>query len=375
MTKHLRYGENPHQKAWSVRDDSYSGPTVLNDPLNGKPISYNNLRDANSALEIMLDFHDRPSCVVVMHSEPCGLATGESLSEAFINAWYGDEVSAFGSIVGYSQKVDLVTAKLLSKRFVEVLVAPEYDEDALAWICKRKKDLRVIATGSLADAPEFTEQVNIRGGSLSQSQDNRLYLCDTVGQLLAEKMRSTEPNSGITYDVGPVTARRFDPSMAGLVEFSILAGKHTKSNAIVLVYEYEEGKYRMLGMGAAQPNRKDSCEKLAATKAKENLTRQFFREKGLGYDSAMLKMVADERFRKDIFDDIDLYASKILSSNSVVLFSDAFFPFRDTVDIAAELGIEYIVQPGGSKRDSEVIDAANEHGIAMIFTGIRKFKH
>ncbi|MBU1975735.1 MAG: hypothetical protein KKG59_05005, partial [Nanoarchaeota archaeon] len=274
-----RYGENPHQTAWSKRNESFKGPTVLNAPLHGSPLGYNNIRDANAALEVILDFPDTPAVAVLKHMNPCGLATGSTLAEAFENAWLGDEISAYGSIIGYSGEVDEQTFKKTIGKFVEVVVAPSYTDGALKWIRgnTKKSGLRVIPTGSLQRS-RYTEKHTILGGEVSQTSDNRLYLCDSVEELFEAPRELTEPNSGLKYQVGTVTEAQLDSSMAGLVEFSIIAGKHTKSNAIILAYEYEEGKYRMLGMGAGQPNRMDSGEKLALPKANENMMRQFFRE-------------------------------------------------------------------------------------------------
>ena len=380
MTKEQlgRYGENPHQKSWKEEDEAFKGPSVLAPALHGKPLGYNNLIDAASALEIMIDLQEVPAVAVLKHTNPCGLATGDSLAEAFVNAWYGDEVSAFGSIVGFTKEVDLETAKLLSGKFVEVLVAPAYSPEALEWIKrqKSKEDLRVIATGPIEGAPDFVETREIRGGVLSQTRDNRLYLCDSVKALLDEPQEITEPNSVLTYKVGTVTEQKFGEFREGLVEFGIVAAKHTKSNAIVIVYEYEFQKYRLLGMGAGQPNRLDSVRKLALPKAKENLMRQYFREHGLDYPMTMDRMSHDPEYNSALVDGMRKYERWIMSEQATVLLvSDAFFPKRDAVDAAAEGGIRSIVQPGGSKADQEVIKAANEHSIAMIFTGIRHFKH
>jgi len=372
-----RYGENPHQTAYGETDEIYQGPNVFTEPLHGKPLGSNNIEDANTALEVLLDLHDRPAVVIMKHKNPCGLATGDNLAEASTNAWFGDEVSAYGSVVGYSQQVNEDAVRLLSNKFVEVLIAPSYDKEALDWIKskKTKRDLRVIATGPLENAPEFIEEHKIRGGTLSQTQDNRLYLGDSIEDLLSKPQKMTEPNSGLEYHVGTVTERGFDEDMQGLIEFSIIEGKHTKSNAIILAYEYEKGKYRVLGMGAGQPNRKDSGEKLALPKAQENLMRQYFREQGLDYPATMDKIIRNSQYRDNLLETIEEYRKNILSSKNVVLFSDAFFPFRDGLDAVAELGVKYVVQPGGSKQDEEVIRAANQHDVAMIFTGIRHFRH
>ena len=371
-----RYAENPHQMGWMEKDFSYKGPTVLNEPLHGSPLGYNNILDANAALEVLLDFKGGPGVVVIKHKNPCGLATGETLKQAFENAWLGDEVSAFGSIVGYSQKVTEDVVKLLMGKFVEVLVAPSYDKAALEWIQskKAKKNLRVIQTGQL-DNPGFIEAHEIRGGRISQEQDDTLYLCDTIDGLFGDPVELKEPNSGIEYRVGTVSDRKFEIGMQGLVEFSIMAGKHTKSNAIISAYEYEEGQYRVLGMGAGQPNRLDSAQKLSLPKARENLMRQYFREKGLNYEMTMDKMIQDGTYREDLIGEVNSYIASVLSSEKVVAFSDAFFPKRDGLDAIARMGVKYVICPGGSKADEEVIQATNEHGIAMVFTGIRHFRH
>lgn len=374
-----RYGENPHQEAWKDVDEAYEGPTVLAEPLHGKPIGYNNILDAEGALSCALDLYPTPAVAVIKHTNPCGFATGDDLVEAFINAWYGDEISAYGSIVSATGTITEDFVKLLKGKFVEILVAPEFDEGALAWVKKQTankyKGLRMIQTGSLEDAPEFVEERKVRGGTVSQTADNRLYLCETVGNLLGGPIEMTEPNSGIEYNVGAVTEKKFDSSMKGLVEFAVIAGKNTKSNAIILAYEYGKGKYRVLGMGAGQPNRKDSGEKLALTKAQENLMRQHLRENELDYAMTMDKMIKDPEYNKRMVSEIREYARDILSSEKVVLFSDAFFPKRDGLVAAAELGVKYIVQPGGSKGDESVTQAANEMGVAMCFTGIRHFRH
>lgn len=373
-----RYGENPHQVAWAEKDDSYKGPTVLNEPLHGIDTGYNNLLDANAALNVILDLQGKPGVVIVKHQNPCGIATGETLGQAFEHAWRGDEVSSFGSIVGYSQEVDEAAAKALQGRFVEVTVAPSYSESAIKWIKShesKKERLRVIPTGPLGNAPKFTEEHAIRGGKVSQTADDRLYLCESIEQLVADPQTLKELNSGLVYQVGNVTQVRFNPKMGGLVEFATLAGKHTKSNAIILAHEYAPGQYKVLGMGAGQPNRMDSGRKLALPKALENLMRQYAREQSLDYPMTMDRMLQDPRYAADLTRKVEEYSRTILSSEKVVLFSDAFFPKRDGLVAAAELGVKYIVAPGGSKEDPDVIKAADELGVAMVFTGIRHFKH
>ncbi len=372
-----RYGENPHQTAWKEVDESYNGPNVLTKILHGKPLGYNNLLDANTALEVMLDFPREPAAVVVKHQNPCGLATGYDLKEAFKNAWFGDEVSAFGSVVGYSQKVGQDVVKLLTNKFVEVLVAPDYDESALTWIKRKKskKNLRIIATGNLENPPNVIEKHYIRGGIISQTQNNKICLGDKIDDILTKPKLRIEPKTKIKYKIGCVTKKKIKDNMENLVRFAIIAGKHVKSNAIILAYEYETEKYRLLGIGAGQPNRKDSVEKLVIPKAKENLMRQYFREQSLDYVITMDKIIHDKEYGNKISKEIESYTKNILSSEKVVLFSDAFFPFRDGLVAAAQSGIRYIVQPGGSTMDESIIKTANEYGLAMSFTGIRHFRH
>ena len=372
----LKYGENPHQSATVKIDLSYEGPTVLNKPLLGPEMSTTSVYDSGAALDAMIDLRNSSAAVVIKHTNPCGLATGGSLEEAFQNAWFGDEISAFGSFVGFSQKLTFEAAKKLGGgKHVVGVIAPDYEDKAVDWLKRRKKGTAVIKTGELVDT-SYIETRSVRGGEVSQTSDNRLYLAENIDDLLDECQKLVEPNSGITYArVGPVTEEKFAGGMEGLVEFSIIAGKHTKSNAIILAYEYEAGKYRVLGMGAGQPNRMDSGAKLSLPKATENLMRQYFRENSLNYPWEFTRMLADPEVDRRIRTQIFEYTREIIGSKKVVLFSDAFFPFRDGLVAAAELGVKYIVSPGGSKGDEDVIKAANEMGVAMVFTGIRHFKH
>ena len=382
LERKLRYGENPHQSARVSVDEEYQGPTVLSEPLYGKPLSYNNILDANAALEVMLDLAETPAAVVIKHGNPCGLATGEDLAAAFTNAWSGDEISAFGSVIGFSQEVDVRTIKRTKGRFVEAVVAPSYSPEALAWIKgnKAKADLRVIAAGPLENAPLFEQQRSIRGGTISQTEDKRLHLAESLEALIHEAKELTEPNSETKYKVGHVAGNYFSDTATGLVKFATIAGKHTKSNAIVIAYEYGmdvEGQrfYRVLGMGAGQPNRLDSAEKLALTKARENLAREYLRKEKRDYETTIQRMTTDPQFADRIAQGIKDYTRATLSSHRVVLFSDAFFPFRDGLVAVADAGVKYVVQPGGSKGDEDVIQAAKEYGMSMLFTGVRHFKH
>ncbi len=372
--KETRYGENPHQKGKVRIDHFYRGPSVLGTPLHGKAMSYNNILDANAALEVMIDCRDENAAVVIKHQNPCGLAIAASLAEALENAWRGDEISAFGSAVGFSQEVSLETMQALYGRFVEVIVAPSYSEEALAWVqdpSSKKSKLRVIETGSLKDIPyPFQERHAIRGGEVMQTMDNKMYL-GSIDSLFAEPQEFEEPNTGEKYTVGTVSKRKLPGAMKGLVNFGMIAVKHTKSNAIVLGYEYKRRKYRVLGMGAGQPNRMDAAKKLAIPKAQENLLRQYCQERNLNYQETNELLNNCPSLKSEVVE----YQRNIFSSERVVAFSDAFFPFRDGIDVLADVGISYVVSPGGSINDVEIIKAANEQAVGLIHTGVRHFKH
>lgn len=372
-TTELRYGENPHQAATSTTTDRYVGPTILGEPLHGKPMSYNNILDANAVLEVMLDMADETAAIGVKHHNPCCFAISDNLAEAVEHAWYGDEISAFGSVFGLTQPATLEAVQALRGRFVEVLIAPSFNEDALEWIRSpeaKKKNLRVIATGDLHDPPSFNEKRYIRGGCVEQSSDNKLYL-GGIDDLFGEPKQIEEPNTGQSYTVGNVSDSKFSDSMKGLVRFGIVAAKHTKSNAIVLVYEHSPGQYRVLGMGAGQPNRKDAGEKLAVPKAQENLLRQWARTTDFTYEEISDHHAGSPQFQEEM----RTYQRGIFGSDKVVAVSGAFFPFRDGVDGLINHGVGYIVSPGGSKNDGEVIAAANEQKVALIHTGVRHFRH
>jgi phosphoribosylaminoimidazolecarboxamide formyltransferase/IMP cyclohydrolase len=322
----LRYGENAHQKAWLYKDlDSREAAIALTEVLHGKEMSYNNYVDGDGALEAVKDLSGKPGVAVIKHTNPCGYATGETLAEAFEAAWAGDPISAFGSVIAVTQKVDMVTAQCLDGRFVEAIIAPGYDEEALDHLMK-KKNLRILKLKKpmgKALPQRMVKQIN--GGLLVQDVDVELL----------EK-----------WEVP--TKAPFDDSRKELARFGIAAAKHTKSNAIVLVQEYKPGQFRVLGMGAGQPNRVDALRKLSVSKAVENLKTEN-------------PEITDEEIQKII--------------GECVFVSEAFFPFADSIDAANEMGAKYIVQPGGSIRDDEVIDACNKYGIAMALTGMRHFKH
>jgi phosphoribosylaminoimidazolecarboxamide formyltransferase/IMP cyclohydrolase len=305
----LRYGENPHQSAAFYREPQSKPQTIaFATQRQGKELSFNNLADADAALECVKQF-DRPACVIVKHANPCGVAVADDVLTAYELAYRTDPVSAFGGIITFNRPLDAETAKqIVERQFVEVVVAPSIAADALT-VFADKPNVRVLECGE-PDAVTVAgrDYRRINGGLLVQDSDSRV---------VHESDLTTATNSAPTAS-----------QLADLL-FAWKVVKHVKSNAIVFC---KDGA--TIGVGAGQMSRVYSA-KIAAIKAQDaDLT------------------VAD-----------------------TVLASDAFFPFRDTIDQAAEYGVSAIIQPGGSMRDDEVIKAANEHGIAMVFTGVRHFKH
>jgi phosphoribosylaminoimidazolecarboxamide formyltransferase/IMP cyclohydrolase len=307
----LRYGENPHQRAaFYTEPDPPGGSLAEAEQLHGKELSYNNLLDLDAALIIARDF-EQPAAAVLKHNNPCGLAIGETLAEAFGKAYEGDPVSAFGSIIGLNRPLDLSTAEQMCEpgKFIEAIVAPDFEPDAFEALTtkpKWKKNVRLMKCPGMLDArkPSFDYR-RVTGGLLVQDRDE-------------------VPEAHDEWKV--VTERQpTDEEMVDL-RFGWTACKHVKSNAIV----YVKGGM-VVGVGAGQMSRLDSAM-IAAYKAGER-------------------------------------------SQEGIVASDAFFPFRDGVDEAAKAGIKAVIQPGGSRNDEEVIAACNEHGMAMIFTGRRHFKH
>ena len=338
----LRYGENPHQQGTFYVSDTSNimVPNLANSiQLHGKEMSYNNYLDGDAALEAVKEHSGSVAACVVKHTNPCGLATGKTLAEALEHAWHGDTVSSFGSIIAVTRKVDLKAAEFLKGKFVEALIAPEFDDDALEFLKNKSKDIRLLQVIGLDkyNADNVTNSNKDKSVSVSASKSYR-----SVGGGILEQ--DSDSHSFAEWNL--VTKTKFPKNKNALAEFAWKACKHTKSNAIVLGYEYSPEKFMVIGMGAGQPNRVDSLRKLAVTKAIENFELMKFSKK--------------------------IFAQKF---GECVLASDAFFPFSDTVEIAAEHGIKFIVQPGGSIRDNEVIGAADKHGIAMIFTGMRHFRH
>lgn len=300
----LRYGENPHQKA-ALYETTEAGGIAKAEQLHGKEMSFNNYVDAEAAWNLVQDF-DELAVAIIKHTNPSGVGTGANNEEAYAGALSTDPVSAFGGIVAFNRKVDAEVAKSVNKVFTEVVVAPDFDEEALE-IFQTKKNLRVLKVKATTNA-ENLEYKQISGGFLVQSKD--IYK-------VAES------------DLKFVTERKPTDEEVRALLLAWKVCKHVKSNAIVFANEN-----RTIGVGAGQMNRVDSV-RIAAMRA--------------------------ERFELPL-------------KNSVVA-SDAFFPFRDNVDEAAGFGVSAIIQPGGSIKDDESIQAANEHGIAMVFTGFRHFKH
>jgi len=322
----LRYGENSHQKAWLyVDEDCPDAGIAQTEVLHGKPMSYNNYVDGEGALEAVKELSGLSGVAIVKHTNPCGFATGKNLNEAFNAAWSGDPISAFGSVVAFTEKIDLDVAKSLEGRFVEAVIAPGYDDDAITLLSK-KKNLRILKLKKPISKPIDKKMIKqITGGMLVQEIDTK-----------------------IIEDWSVPTKTPFSESKKELALFGIAAAKHTKSNAIVLVQEYQDGQFRVLGMGAGQPNRVDALRKLSVSKAIENL-----KEENQNITNDEIKEIIGE----------------------CVFVSEAFFPFADSIDSANEMGAKYLVQPGGSIRDDDVIEACNKYGISMAFINMRHFKH
>ena len=317
----LRYGENPHQAATFYKFKNSKDGVSLADAqvLQGKALSYNNMLDADAAWKSAGDaYHsvthleNKVAVSVIKHLNPCGLAVTNNILESLELAWAGDPISAFGSIICFTDTVTREVAEWFGKKFVEILIAPSYTDDALE-VLSKKKNLRVLVTPireAIAGEKLFR---SISGGMLVQDEDE-----------------------GLDTEFNIVTKKEFEGSKMNLAQFGTVACKHLKSNAIAVVTENENSSFWLTGAGMGQPNRLDSLR---------YLTMPRFELKG-GLDM----------------------------ENSV-LISDAFFPFRDSIEAANEYGVKYIIEPGGSIRDDEVIEACNEFGIAMAFTGRRHFRH
>ncbi len=302
----LRYGENPHQSAAFYVDPGVTEPCVSNAvQLQGKELSFNNIIDLDAAIETVKEFNGKPAAVIIKHTNPCGVALGDSPLNAYLKARECDPVSAFGGIVGFNRQVDADAARELTSTFLEAVIAPGYTQEALD-IFTAKKNVRVMQVPLLGDhAQTGYDMKRVVGGLLLQGRD--------LGMVAATDCRV-------------VTKRTPSATELAALDFAWRVCKRVKSNAIVFT-----NNDQTVGIGAGQMSRVDSS-KIAVQKA-------------------------------------------LLPIKGTVLASDAFFPFRDGVDAAAEAGVTAIIQPGGSVRDEEVIQAANEHGIAMIFTNMRHFRH
>ena len=305
----LRYGENPHQRGAYYLDPDATGASLARArQLQGKELSYNNIADADTALECARQFA-QPACVIVKHANPCGAAVAADAKSAYLAAYRTDPTSAFGGVIAFNRPLDAPTAaQILANQFVEVIVAPEASAEALA-LTAAKQNVRVLVSGPLpAGLVGGLEVKSVGGGLLVQDRD--------VAQISRADLRVVSARA-------PSVAEYAD------MEFAWAIAHFVKSNALVFA---KAGA--TLAVGAGQMSRIDSC-RIATLKA----------------------------------------AEAGLSLSGAALASDAFFPFRDGVDLAAKSGISSVIQPGGSLRDSEVIAAADEHHLAMVYTGLRHFRH
>ncbi|MBY2935921.1 bifunctional phosphoribosylaminoimidazolecarboxamide formyltransferase/IMP cyclohydrolase [Rhizobium leguminosarum] len=317
LKEEMRYGENPHQKAaFYVTGEKRPGVSTAA-LLQGKQLSYNNINDTDAAYELVAEFlpERAPACAIIKHANPCGVATGSSLVEAYRRALACDSVSAFGGIIALNQTLDAETAEEIVKLFTEVIIAPDVTEEAKA-IVARKPNLRLLSAGGLPDprAAGLTAKT-VSGGLLVQSRDN-----------------------GMVEDLELKVVTRRAPTAQELedMKFAFKVGKHVKSNAVVYAKDGQTA-----GIGAGQMSRVDSA-RIAALKAEEAA-------KALGLAVPM--------------------------THGSAVASEAFLPFADGLLSMIAAGATAVIQPGGSMRDQEVIDAANEHGVAMVFTGMRHFRH
>ena len=315
LAQTLRYGENPHQSAAFYTDGSDRPGVATATQLQGKALSYNNINDTDAAFELVSEFGPaRPAVAIIKHANPCGVATGDTFADAYQLAFDCDRVSAFGGIIALNGLLDGATAEKMTGILTEVVIAPEADDDARA-IFAAKKNLRLLVTGRMPPRTPRLAWRQVSGGFLVQDYDN--------GVLTRDDLK-------VVTDKAPTEAEMND------LLFAWKVAKHVKSNAIVYVKDQAT-----VGVGAGQMSRVDST-RIAARKS------------------------------ADMAEAMGLSEPTVKGS---VVASDAFFPFPDGLITAAEAGATAVIQPGGSMRDDEVIKAANEAGIAMVFTGIRHFRH
>jgi phosphoribosylaminoimidazolecarboxamide formyltransferase/IMP cyclohydrolase len=302
----MRYGENPHQQAAFYRErDVAPGLLASYTQLQGKELSYNNIADADAAWDCVRSF-DEPACVIIKHANPCGVAVGGSAAQAYSKAFKTDPTSAFGGIIAFNRAVDAAAAQAVAKQFVEVVIAPAFDEAALG-VFSAKQNVRLL-TVALGNAQNDFDFKRVGGGLLVQTPDVHVL----------------KP-----ADLKVVTVKAPTPAQLADLMFAWNVARFVKSNTIVFAHDG-----MTLGVGAGQMSRIDSA-RIASIKAKE--------------------------------------AGLSLADSAAA--SDAFFPFRDGLDVVVDAGATCVIQPGGSMRDDEVIAAANERGIAMVFTGVRHFRH
>ena len=305
LIQKTRYGENPHQEGafYKILPERREGSIANAIKLQGKELSYNNILDADAALECIKEF-DEPTAVIIKHATPCGIASSDNIFDAWLKAYETDTYSPFGGVVAFNRDVDKKLAEALSKHFLEVIVAPKFTEDARK-ILSKKKNLRLLEVPNINQRFEDLSFRSVTGGLLIQDRD----------------IKSIDPK-----DWKVVTKKKPSAEDIRSMVFAVKCVKHVKSNAVVFVKNTHT-----VAIGGGQTARVDATW-IATHKGKEKIK-----------DSIMA--------------------------------SDAFFPFRDAVDLAAEAGVRAIVQPGGSIRDKEVIEAADEHGLIMVFTGQRYFRH
>ena len=319
----LRYGENPHQQAAFFRDlHPAPGSLVTATQLQGKELSYNNIADADAAWECVKSF-DASACVIVKHANPCGVAVGATALEAYSKAFQTDPTSAFGGIIAFNRPVDEAAAQQVAKQFVEVLMAPAFTPEALA-VFKTKVNVRILQI----DLPaSYGNDAATRAGLSAWDQGRNAVDVKRVGSGL---LMQTADNHELTLaDLKVVTVKQPTPAQLQDLLFAWKVATYVKSNAIVFC-----ANGMTMGVGAGQMSRLDSA-RIASIKAQ----------------------------------------AAGLSLAGTAVASDAFFPFRDGLDVVADAGATCVIQPGGSMRDQEVIDAANDRGVAMVYSGVRHFRH
>ena len=300
----MRYGENPHQSAASYKVPGNKERNILNATIyQGKKLSYNNIMDADGALACVREF-EQPACVVVKHSNPCGVAVGNDLLDVYTRAFNADSLSAFGGIIAFNRTCSRAVAEAITSVFMEIVLAPSFEPEALE-IFKKKKNLRVLEIGKFGKRTKKLEVRNVDGGLLVQDVDTKILTKEDLTVVTEKQPTDAEIDTAL---------------------FAWKVLRHAKSNGILIAKDNTT-----VGIGAGQVSRVDAVH-MALKKGGKNIW-------------------------------------------GGILASDAFFPFRDSIDAIKDSGIKVVIQPGGSIRDREVIDACNEYGIAMIFTGTRCFKH